>query len=96
VGEGAIQATSTGITVATPRGVIQVMTPAAFHAHFAVAPPDPARGPRLAALSFAVQDFAAAINALKAGGIDAQVRMGRIIVGPEIGMGATLSFAPAG
>jgi catechol 2,3-dioxygenase-like lactoylglutathione lyase family enzyme len=96
VGEGAIQATSTGITVPTPRGVIQVMAPPAFHAHFAVAPPDLARGPRLAALSFAVQDFAAAINALKAGGIDAQVRMGRIIVGPEIGMGATLSFAPAG
>jgi hypothetical protein len=72
------------------------MTPAAFHTHFAVAPPDLARGPRLAALRFAVHDFAAAISALKAGGIDAQVRMGRIIVGPAIGLGATLVFAPAG
>jgi len=95
-GEDAVQATSTGITVPTPRGVIQVMTPAAFHTHFAVAPPDLARGPRLAALRFAVGDFTAAINALKAGGIDAQVRMGRIVVGPDTGMGATLVFEPAG
>jgi len=96
VGEDAVHATSTGIAVPTPRGVIEVMTPAAFHTHFAVAPPDLARGPRLAALRFAVHDFAAAISALKAGGIEAQVRMGRIIVGPAIGMGATLVFAPAG
>jgi len=96
VGEDAVPATSTAITVPTPRGVVEVMTPAAFHTHFAVAPPDLARGPRLAALRFAVHDFAAAISALKAGGIDAQVRMGRIIVGPATGMGATLVFAPAG
>jgi Glyoxalase-like domain len=96
VGEGGVQATSTGITVATTRGVIQVMTPAAFHAHFAVTSPDLARGPRLAALRFTVEDFASAMNALKVGGIDAQVRMGRIIVGPDSGMGATLVFEPAG
>ncbi|MFL5105063.1 MAG: VOC family protein [Xanthobacteraceae bacterium] len=95
VGEDAVPATSTAITLPTPRGVVEVMTPAAFHTHFAVAPPDLGRGPRLAALRFAVHDFAAAIGALKAGGIDAQVRMGRIIVGPAIGMGATLVFAPA-
>jgi catechol 2,3-dioxygenase-like lactoylglutathione lyase family enzyme len=96
VGENAVQATSTGITVPTPRGVIQVITPAAFHTHFGAAPPDLARGPRLAALRFAVQDFTAAINALKASGIDAQVRMGRIIIGRDTGMGATLVFEPAG
>jgi catechol 2,3-dioxygenase-like lactoylglutathione lyase family enzyme len=96
VGEDAVQATSTGITVPTPRGVIQVMTPAAFRAHFAVAPPDLARGPRLAALRFAVRDFTATMSALKAGGIDAQVRMGRIIVGTDNGMGATLVFEPGG
>jgi catechol 2,3-dioxygenase-like lactoylglutathione lyase family enzyme len=96
VGEDAAHVTSAGITVPTPRGVIEVMTPAAFHAHFAVTPPDLARGARLAALRFAVADFTAAVNALKAGGIDAQVRMGRIIVGPDVGMGATLVFAPAG
>ncbi|MFL6933568.1 MAG: VOC family protein [Xanthobacteraceae bacterium] len=96
VGEDAVPATSAGIAVPMPRGVVEVMTPAAFHTHFAVAPPDLGRGPRLAALRFAVHDFAAAISALKAGGIDAQVRMGRIIVGPAIGLGATLVFAPAG
>jgi hypothetical protein len=96
VGEDAIQATSAGIVVPTPRGVIEVITPAAFHTQFGVDPPDLARGPRLAGLRFAVKDFAATVDALKGGGIDAQVRMGRIVVGPDLAVGATLVFAPAG
>jgi hypothetical protein len=96
VGEDAIQASSAGIVVPTPRGVIEAITPAAFRVEFGVDPPDLKRGPRLAALRFGVKDFAATMNALKAGGIDAQVRMGRIVVGPDRGMGATLVFAPGG
>jgi hypothetical protein len=93
-GEREIQATSTGITVPTPRGDIQAMDPAAFSIHFGTAPPDIANGARLAALRFGVRDFGAAVAALKAGSIEASVRMGRIVVPPTIGMGATLVFEP--
>jgi catechol 2,3-dioxygenase-like lactoylglutathione lyase family enzyme len=96
VGEDAIRATPAGIAVPTPRGVMEAITPAAFRVEFGVDPPDLKRGPRLAALRFAVEDFAATVNALKAGGINAQMRMGRIVVGPDRAMGAALMFAPAG
>jgi hypothetical protein len=95
VGERDIQATSTGITVPTPRGDIQVMDPVAFRSHFGTEPPDIASGARLAALRFAVRDFGAAVEALKRGGVAAQVRMGRIVVGPDLGMGATVVFEAA-
>jgi hypothetical protein len=88
-------ATSTTLTATTPRGVIEVVHPDTFRAHFAVEPPPTSHGARLAALRVTVRDFGAAVTALKAGEIDAQVRMGRIIVGPEMAMGATLAFAPA-
>jgi len=95
VGERDIQATSSGITVPTPRGDIQVMDPVAFRSHFGTEPPDIANGARLAALRFAVRDFGAAVDALKRGGVPAQVRMGRIVVGPDVGMGATFVFEAA-
>jgi catechol 2,3-dioxygenase-like lactoylglutathione lyase family enzyme len=96
VGERDIQASSTGITVPTPRGAIQVMDQAAFRIQFGVEPPDVARGARMAALRIAVRDFAAAVTAVQAGGIVAQMRMGRIVVGPEVATGATLVLEPAG
>lgn len=94
-GERALLATSTGITVATPRGEIQAMNPGAFRSHFGVAPPDVSRGARLAALRLRVDDFAAAVAVLKQASIAAQVRMGRIVVGPQTAMGATLVFEAA-
>jgi Glyoxalase-like domain len=94
-GEREIQATSTGITVPTPRGEIQAMDPVAFRVHFGTEAPDIAGGARLAALRFAVRDFGAAIDALKRGGVEASVRMGRIVVAPQTAMGATLVFEPA-
>jgi Glyoxalase-like domain len=96
VGERDIQATSTGITVPTPRGAIQVMDPAAFRIQFGVEPPDISPGGRIAGLRFAVKDFGAAVAALKTGGIAAQMRMGRIVAGPEVATGATLVLEPAG
>ena len=93
-GEREIQATSTGITVPTPRGDIQMMDPAAFRIHFGTDPPEIGNGARLAALRFAVRDFGATVAALKAGGVQASVRMGRIVVAPAVGMGATLVFEP--
>jgi catechol 2,3-dioxygenase-like lactoylglutathione lyase family enzyme len=91
-GERELLATSSGVSLRTPRGEIQVMDAAAYRNHFGVEPPDVARGARLAAVRLAVQDFGAAISTMQAAGIAASVRMGRLIVAPQVGMGATLVF----
>ncbi|HVX92290.1 MAG TPA: VOC family protein [Xanthobacteraceae bacterium] len=91
-----LKATSSGVSLRTPRGEIQVMDRAAFLAHFGGEPPDMGRGARLAALRFAVADLAAAIAAMQKGEVDGQMRMGRLIVGPTWAKGATLVFEPAG
>jgi len=87
-----LSATSSGITVSTPRGDIRVMDPAAFRSHFGTEPPDISHGARLAAVQFRVRDRAALNAALKAGGIAASSRMGATIVAPETAIGATLVF----
>jgi Glyoxalase-like domain len=84
-----LKSTSSGITIETPRGEIQVMDPAAFRLHYAVEPPDSARGMRLAAIRFSVRDMTAAQGAL---GANAAERMDRLIVGPRAAQGATLVF----
>ena len=83
-----LKSTSSGITIETPRGEIQVMDPAAFRQHFAADPPDVTRGMRLAAIRFAAE-MAAARSAL---GSHATEHMGRLIVGPQAAHGATLVF----
>ncbi|MEJ2435482.1 MAG: VOC family protein, partial [Pseudolabrys sp.] len=45
-----------GFALATPRGAIDMTTPAAFLARFGVKPPDTRSGARLAAMRFAVAD----------------------------------------
>jgi catechol 2,3-dioxygenase-like lactoylglutathione lyase family enzyme len=85
-------ATSSGVSLRTPRGEIQVMEASAYRSHFGFEPPDVARGARLAAVRIAVRDFGAAISTMQAAGIAASVRMGRLIVAPQTAMGATLVF----
>ena len=93
-GERELLASSTGVTVTTPRGEIQVMTPAAFASHFGVAPPDTARGARLAALRFAMRDVRATASLLRKADPGIGQHMGRMIAGPAAAMGATLVFEP--
>jgi hypothetical protein len=87
-----LKSTSSGITIETPRGEIQVMDPSAYTAHFAVAPPDTSQGARLAALRFAVRDMAALRSALEKGGTAAVGHMGKLVVPPQEAFGATLAF----
>jgi hypothetical protein len=94
-GERELLATSSGITVATPNGSIQVMAPSAYEQHFGVAPPDTSSGARLAALVVTVRDIAATAALLEAANVPAETRMGRLIVGPQTAMGAAIAFAPA-
>jgi hypothetical protein len=91
-GERQIDADDNGISVTTPRGVIEVMTPAAWRATTGTEPPDLTRGARLAAIRFAVGDKAAAMSALKSSGIAAAERNGSTVVPPHAAHGATLIF----
>lgn len=91
-GERELQSTSSGISVATPRGEIQVMDPAAFRSHFDVPPPDIRSGARLAALRFAARDLSRVEASLAAGQVAFRKHMGRVIVPPDAAMGATIAF----
>jgi hypothetical protein len=84
-----LKSTSSGITIETPRGEIQVMDAAAYRRHFGVEPPDAARGMRLAAIRFAAADIARAEGAL---GTFAKPHMSKLVVGPQAASGATLVF----
>lgn len=94
-GERELQSSSAGITIATPRGDIHVMTPAAFADHFGVVAPEVAASARLAALRLISSDLNATGASLSAGGLAPAARMGRLIVPPEQAHGATLVFEPA-
>jgi catechol 2,3-dioxygenase-like lactoylglutathione lyase family enzyme len=91
-GERHIDANASGISVTTPRGVIQVMTPSAWRAATGAEPPDLTRGAHLAAIRFVARDKAAAMPALKSNGIAAFERDGSVIVPPDAAYGATLIF----
>jgi len=93
-GEREMLATSSGIAIKTPRGEIQVMTPAAFRDHFAADPPETARGARLAALRFAARDIDVTAKLLEQSGLPHHTRMGHIVISPQTAMGATLAFEP--
>jgi hypothetical protein len=94
-GERELLATSSGVTVTTPHGFIQAMEPATYASHFGVPAPDVARGGQLAALVVMVRDLAATAALLAQAGVPAETRMGRLVVGPQAGMGATIAFAAA-
>ena len=87
-------ATSTGLTITTPRGEVQCMTSAAFADHFGVEPPDVSRGARLAAVRFVVRDPAVVASILKAAGNPANEHRGRLVISPQTAMGAFLAFEP--
>lgn len=86
------RAASNGVSVVTPRGQVDVMTPTAFRDEFGAAAPDVSSGARLAALRFNVSNPQALATALHAGGIEFASHKGRVVVAPVNAMGATLAF----
>lgn len=94
-GERDLQSTSAGITVTTPRGEIQVMTPASYADHFDVMAPDIDKGARLAALRLICPDLSVVEASLSAGRIEAKTHMGRLIVPPRVAHGAAIIFEAA-
>jgi hypothetical protein len=70
------------------------MDPSAYGRHFGIAPPT-GEGARLAALIVSVRDMAAAAAALAKADVPAAKVMGRLVVGPQAAMGATIVFEAA-
>jgi hypothetical protein len=95
-GERELQSSSSGITMRTPRGDIQVMTPVAYRGHFDAPPPDVSGGARLAALRLLSSDLAATGEALAAGGFTPRRHRERLVVGPQKTFGAALVFEGGG
>jgi catechol 2,3-dioxygenase-like lactoylglutathione lyase family enzyme len=91
-GEHHIDTDANGISVTTPRGVIQVIDPSAWRATSGTEPPDLTRGAHLAAIRFMVRDKAAATSELKNSGVAVTERDGRVVVPPRAAYGATLMF----
>jgi len=83
--------TPDGVTIGTPRGDIEVLTPRVFASRFGVSAPDISGGARLAALRFLVTDPSLLA---KAPGI-ARVHAGNnTVISQDDAMGAVLVFEP--
>ena len=91
---GEIVASTDGFSQTTPRGDVQMVTPESFERLFDQTPADTGRGPRLAALRIAVGNWDAARTALHGSNLSPREYLGKLIVGPETAMGATLAFEP--
>ncbi len=94
-GVGPAEAGSDGFTIATPRGTIEVITPAGFLRRFGVRAPDVARGARLAALRFAASDASLLQSAPELAGIAGLYAGNPAVIGAEDAMGAVLVFEPS-
>ena len=81
-----------GLSLATPRGRIDVVTPAAFTGRYGVAPPELSRGARLAALRFTVADPGLMQGAPEFAGLAGLAAGGPAVIGPDDALGAALVF----
>lgn len=84
-----------GFTIATPRGTIEVVTPAAFLHRFGVRAPEVARGARLAALRFETADASLLQDVPERAKMAGLFAGNAAVVGPEDALGAVLIFQPA-
>ena len=92
---GSAQTGGNGFTIATPRGTIEVMTPAAFLDRYGVKAPDVARGARLAAIRFATKDAGLLQGVPEFAGLAGLYAGNPALIGPEDAMGAVLVFESA-
>jgi hypothetical protein len=84
-----------GVTIETPRGVIEVLTPVTFTRRFGVKAPDVSGGPRLAALRFSAGDLSLLTAVPEQAGISGLCAGNPMVIGPGDAMGATLIFEAA-
>jgi hypothetical protein len=84
-----------GFAIKTPRGTIEMLTPAAFTNRFGVKPPEVSGGPRLAAIRFAVDDVSLLEGIPEQAGIAGISARNPTVIGSGDAMGATLIFEAA-
>jgi Glyoxalase-like domain len=84
-----------GFTIPTPRGTIEMTTPAAFVARFGVGAPDVQNGARLAAIRFAAADGERLQSLPELAGMAGLYAGNDVIVGANDAMGAVLVFEPS-
>ena len=94
-GADASRTTGDGLMVKTPRGDIEVVTPAIFVQRFGVAAPDVSHGARLAALRFLVSDTSLLAGIPGEAGIAGLYAENTVVIGHEDAMGAILVFEPS-
>jgi hypothetical protein len=87
--------TGGGLSIATSRGEIEVMTPAMFLQRFGVSAPDLVRGPRLAAVRFSVTQPSRLQAVPEMAGLGGLYVGNTAVIGSEDAMGAVLVFEPA-
>lgn len=85
-----------GIAIKTPRGDIDVVTPAGFVQRFGASAPDVSHGARLAAMRIAVRDASLMQAVPEEAGISGIYAGNATVVGPTDAMGAVLIFEQAG
>jgi hypothetical protein len=84
-----------GFAIVTPRGSIDILTPAAFTHRFGVKAPDVSDSPRLAALRFATDNLSALEAMPEQAGIAGIFAGNPTVVGSGDAMGAVLIFEAA-
>jgi len=87
-----IKSSKSGVSVRTPRGEIQIMSPPAYRIHIGTEPPDSARGLRLAAIRFIARDKTELVSSLEKGGVVAVECNGHLVVHSDVAYGASLVF----
>ena len=92
--DAASQTTADGVRVKTPRGDIEVLTPAGFIERFGVTAPDVSHGARLAAVRFSVGDASLFEGAPNSAGISGVYAGNATVIGRQDAMGAVLVFEP--
>jgi glyoxalase-like protein len=94
-GVEASRVTTGGLRFKTPRGDVDVVTPAAFLQRFGVASPDVSYGARLAAIRFSVADMSLLAGIPGEAGIAGLYAENTTVIGQEDAMGAILVFEPS-
>jgi hypothetical protein len=90
-----LHSSSIGIKTRTGNGDVEIMEQVAFRDQFGVSPTVEGEGMTLNALRFEVADIARTEALHRQNGIASQRHVGRLVLPPEVGCGATLIFETA-
>lgn len=95
-GTGVVTTDGEGVTVATGRGTISVLTPHGWAQRYGMIPhPSLGEGPRLAGYRIGVSDLAACAACLDNGGFAPVVHGDGLVIPPDQALGVVVEFAPA-